>query len=141
MVINVSERPTTQADLETLTKLLRDPTIVRIVTVLDITRLSVLELLEYGLTREDINQALINGVIEVDKEALRNVPVTAAEGLLVAGDTYFQQFLNSKVKLTKLGLYFLECIKGCETEQEILEKARDRFDSGTFMPPESPHRP
>jgi hypothetical protein len=49
-------------DSDQLTKLIRDPIIVRIVSVLDIASLSILELLEYNLTREDINYALLNGV-------------------------------------------------------------------------------
>lgn len=52
-------------DSDQLTKLLRDPIIVRIVSVLDIASLSILELLEYNLTRKDINYALSNGVIVV----------------------------------------------------------------------------
>jgi hypothetical protein len=118
---------------------LRDPAIVRIVTVLDITHLSILELLEYGLTRQDINRALASGVIEIDKETFPRADITSAEGLLVAGDVYCQQFLSSKVKLTALGLYLLDCIKGRQTDQEIIEKAQKMFESGAFTPPESPH--
>lgn len=56
-------------DSDQLTKLIRDPLIVRIVSVLDIASLSILELLEYDLIRKDINSALLNGVIAVDKSA------------------------------------------------------------------------
>jgi hypothetical protein len=49
---------------EQLTKLLRDPIIVRIVSIIDIASLSILELLEYDLTRRDINYALSSGVLE-----------------------------------------------------------------------------
>ena len=45
-------------DSEALTKLLRDPIIVRIVSIIDIASLSILELLEYDLTHRDINYAL-----------------------------------------------------------------------------------
>jgi hypothetical protein len=137
----VDERAQKQIDFEELTKLLRDPIIVRIVTILDIVSLSVLELLEYGITRQDVNHALVSGVIEIDKETLPKVYTGSAEGVLVAGDVYFQQFLSSKIRLTALGLYLLDCIKGCQTEQEIIENAQRMFESGTFMPPESPHRP
>ena len=54
-------------DSDQLTRLLRDPLIVRIVSIIDIASLSILELLEYNLTRKDINYALLNGVIDVDK--------------------------------------------------------------------------
>jgi hypothetical protein len=136
----VSEKPQ-KTDLETITKLLKDPEIVRVVTILDITRLSILELLEYGLTRQDINHALVSGVIEMDKETLPRTEIASAEGSFVAGDIYYPQFLSSKVKLTALGLYLLDCIKGCQTDQEIIEKAQKMFESGAFTPPESPHRP
>ena len=56
-------------DSDQLTKLIRDPIIIRIVSELDIASLSILELLEYNLTRKDINYALLNGVIAVDKSA------------------------------------------------------------------------
>lgn len=137
----MGEKAQKQMDFETLAKLLKDPVIVRVVTVLDIARLSILELLESGLTKQDINHALTNGVIEMDKETMPKVDVTSPEAMLTAGDTYFQQFLSSKVRLTALGLYIVDCIKGCQTEQEIIEKARERFGSGTFAPPEHPHRP
>ncbi len=57
---------TSTIDSEQLTKLLRDPIIVRIVSILDIASLSILE---YNLTRKDINYALSSGVIAVDKSA------------------------------------------------------------------------
>jgi hypothetical protein len=138
----VREKPKKQVDLETITKLLRDPIIVRVVTVLDIASLSILELLEYDLTRNDINRALVGGVIEIDKATLPKTEITSAEGLLVSGDVYYYQFLNSKVRLTELGKYILDIIKGCQckTEQELLEKALEMFESGTFTPPEFPHK-
>ena len=60
---------TKTTDLEQITEFLKDPIIVRIVRILDITSLSILELLEYDLTRKDINHALSNGVIKIDKSA------------------------------------------------------------------------
>ena len=56
-------------DSDQLTKLIRDPLIIRIVSIIDIASLSILELLEYNLTRKDINYALLNGVIAVDKSS------------------------------------------------------------------------
>ena len=100
-----------------LTKLLRDPIIVRIVSVLDIASLSILELLEYNLTRRDINYALLNGVIAVDKSAASSTahedsPYIQDLNILVSGDFYFHNFLSNKVKLTDVGLYILDTIKG-----------------------------
>ncbi len=137
----MSEKAQKSIDFETLTKLLRDRIVVKVVTLLDIARLSILELLEYGLTRQDVNHALASGAIEIVKETMPKTEITSAEGLFVAGDIYFHQYLSGKVRLTGLGLYLLDCIKGCQTEQELIEKAQRMFESGTFMPPESPHRP
>jgi hypothetical protein len=134
------DKPQKQIDFEELSNLLKDQVIMRIVTVVDITHLSILELLEYGLTRQNINHALSMGVIEIEKEMLPKAGITSVERILVAGDVYFQQFLSSKVKLTALGLYILDCIRGCQTEQEIIEKARQRFEPGTFLPPAHPSR-
>lgn len=113
----MSEKAEKPTDLEGLTKLLRDSIIVRVVTVLDIARLSILELLEYGLTRQDVNHALASGVIKIDKQTIPQAEISSTEGLLVAGDIYFLQFLSSKVKLTELGLHLLERIKGHQSEQ------------------------
>lgn len=121
-------------DAGEITRLVRDPVIVRVVTVLDIASLSVLELFEYGLTKNDINHALTKGVIKIVDDQLPQ------EGLLVAGDTYYQQFLNSKVVLTELGKYILDCIKECQDEAGVA-KWMSKFSQGTFSPPEAPHRP
>jgi hypothetical protein len=105
-------------DSDQLTKLLSDPIIVRIVSVLDIASLSILELLEYNLTRKDINYALSSGVIAVDKSAASSATAAHEDihsiqdlNILVSGDFYFHNFLSSIVKLTDLGLYILESIK------------------------------
>ena len=108
-------------DSDQITTLSRDPIIIRIVSVLDIASLSILELLEYNLTRKDINYALLNGVIAVDKSAaaLSSSGTTHEDtqhiqdlNILVNGDFYFHNFLSSKVKLTDVGLYILQSIKG-----------------------------
>jgi hypothetical protein len=110
---------TIKIDSDQLTKLLRDPIIVRIVSIVDIASLSILELLEYNLTRKDINYALLNGVIDVDKSASSSTSHEDTQpiqdlNILVSGDFYFHNFLSSKVKLTDVGLYILDTIKGGE---------------------------
>jgi hypothetical protein len=108
-------------DSDQLTKLIRDPIIIRIVSELDIASLSILELLEYNLTRKDINYALLNGVIAVDKSAASSTVYEDIQhiqdlNILISGDFYFHNFLNSKVKLTDVGLHILEVIKGTEKQ-------------------------
>ena len=102
-----------------LTELIRNPVIVRIVSILDLASLSILELLEYNLEQKEINYALSEGVITIDK---RNLPSQSSQlnppqmmqedNILLSGDSYFYNFLSSKVRLTELGLYILDSIKG-----------------------------
>jgi hypothetical protein len=106
-------------DSNELTKLLQDSIIVRIVSIIGNASLSILELLEYNLTRRDVNYALAGGVIGIDKSSssssqssLNSPDANLDESdILVSGDYYFYNFLNSKVKLTDLGKYILETIK------------------------------
>lgn len=124
-------------DLAQLTELLRDPVIVRLVTVIDLARLSILELLEYDFTRSQINNALQKGVIAIDKtvSSYQEGPTTIDEkNLLVSGDYYFYRFLNSKVKLTELGLYILDVVKGKDTKFE-LPGSKGPHEYSSFSPP------
>jgi hypothetical protein len=105
-------------DRASLDELMRRPIIVRIVTILDITSLSILELFEYGLTLKDINYSMANGVIGYDKPKKRlGSEETTALGIPLTGDYYFN-FLNSKVTLTELGLYILDSLKGNQLEHK-----------------------
>ncbi|MFZ0343957.1 MAG: hypothetical protein WAL24_02260 [Nitrososphaeraceae archaeon] len=114
-----------------LTKLLQDSTIVRIVSIIGNTSLSILELLEYNFTRRDINYALASGVIGIDKSSssssqssLNSPDLNLDESnILVSGDYYFYNFLNNKVKITELGMYILETIKaGNKTMGNVIPK-------------------
>jgi hypothetical protein len=104
-------------DTLVMSNLISKPIVVRIVTILDITSLSILELLEYGLTLKDINFSMANGVIAYDKAAKRLSTEETALGIPLTGD-YYYNFLNSKVKLTEIGLYILDSIKSNPTEQK-----------------------
>ena len=100
---------------------MRRPIIVRIISILDITSLSILELLEYGLTLKDINFSMANGVIAYDKAAKLVSTEKTALGIPLSGD-YYYNFLNSKVKLTELRLYILDSIK---SNQSLLSLSKD----------------
>ena len=126
-----------------LTKILREPIIVRIVGIISNTSLSILELLEYNLTRKDINYALSRGVLVIDKSSelqssLSYPDVNLDENnILVSGDYYFYNFLNSKVKLTDLGMYILETIKaGNQTINneipKVVEDPKQQYFSGHY---------
>jgi hypothetical protein len=47
---------------------MQNPIIVRIITILDITNLSLLELLEDAVTLKDINYTMANGIIQYEKK-------------------------------------------------------------------------
>lgn len=113
-------------DRVTLSNLMNKPTIVRIVTILDITNLSLLELLEYGLTLKDINFSMANGVIAYDKATKRVSSEETALGIPLSGD-YYYNFLNTKVKLTELGLYILDTIKSSQTKSRSSVPNQETF--------------
>lgn len=74
------------------------------VKIIDGASLSILELLEYGITRRGVNHALATGIIVFDKSRMD-------EYKAVDSDYYFLNFLSSKVKLSKLGLSLLQQIR------------------------------
>ena len=116
-------------DLIAVTELMRNPIIIRIVSILDITNLSILELLEYGLTLRDVNYSMANGVIFYEKPTKPiGTEETTALGIPLTGD-YYYNFLNSKVKLTDLGLYILDSIKGEQLEQKSFSISDQSFDA------------
>lgn len=98
-------------DKTALTELMNRQIIIRIVSILDITSLSILELREYGLTLNEINYSMANDVISYDKPRNEFEGEMSALGIPLSGD-YYYEFLNSKVKLTELGLFILDSIKG-----------------------------
>ena len=122
-----------------LTKLIRNPVIVRIVSILDLASLSILELLEY-LERREINYALSEGVIAIDKDILHTTSIVQEQeaNILLNGDSYFFNFLNSKVKLTELGLYILDSIKGEPVRFEQLVDHANQYDLSMLNSPSTP---
>lgn len=116
-------------DMKSLTELMSKPVIIRIVSILDITSLSILELIEYGLTLNNVNYAMANGVIRYDKISK---PVNDEEykalGIPLTGDYYYNH-LNNKVKLTEIGIYILESIKANQLGDKFSSATRDQsFD-------------
>jgi hypothetical protein len=91
------------------TQLIKDPLIVRIVKILNITSLSILELLEYNLSLKDIDYSMANRVIQYDKPTTTREEMSAL-GIPLGGD-YYYNLLKGKVKLTELGLHLLDSLK------------------------------
>jgi hypothetical protein len=127
-----------------LTELIRNPVIVRLVSILDLASLSILELLEYNLERREINYALSEGVIVIDKTTstsssqLHPTEMMQEGNILLRGDSYFYDFLNSKVRLTELGLYILDSIKEDLSKNELPVNQANQFDLSSFNPPTRP---
>ena len=118
--------PTIPLAHDALSGLLNDLVMIRLVTVVNLASLSILELLEYGLSRKDVSRAMAKGVIEFDKQPpMLTTLETMSKGeevvrhVLETGDYYFG-LLSSKVKLTKLGRYMLEIIE-TDTATAIVE--------------------
>lgn len=131
--------PAIPLDHDALSELLNDPVMTRVVTVVNLASLSILELLEYGFSRKDINRAMAKGVIEFDKQPMPSTPETMSKGdivhhVLETGDYYFG-LLSSKVRLSRLGLYMLEIIEGDvqQARTEALEEPEE--DERTFSRP------
>jgi hypothetical protein len=86
---------------------MQNPGIVRLVSILGNTNLSILELIEYGLTTAEINYAYSNRVLEhlripsMNESKVQNLPLSY--------DIYYYS-VRKQVKLTDLGLYILENI-------------------------------
>ena len=128
-----------------LTELIRNPVIVRMVSILDLASLSILELLEYNLERKEINYALSEGVIAIDKtnspsssSRLHPTEMMRDDNILLIGNSYFYDFLNSKVRLTELGLYILDSIKEDLSKKELPMNQANQFDLSSFNPPTRP---
>jgi len=128
-----------------LTELIRNPVLVRIVSILDLASLSILELLEYNLERTEIHYALSEWVIAIDKtispsisSELHTTDIVQEDNILLRGETYFYNFLNSKVRLTELGLYILNTIKEDLSRKELPVNQGDQFDLSSFNPPTRP---
>ena len=110
-------------DSVSLTKLLNNPTIIRIVTIVDITSLSILELFEYEISMRDIIYSLVNGIITYDNSAVMS---TTEEGLLAipTNPHHYYAFVRRKVKLTAIGLYILESVKKERYESRMSHEFR-----------------
>jgi hypothetical protein len=126
-----------------LTELIRNPVIVRLVSILDLANLSILELLEYDLERREISYALSEGVIVIDKttstsSSQLHPTEMMEEGNILLIDSYFYDFLNSKVRLTDLGLYILDSIKEDLSKKELPVNQANQFDLSSFNPPTGP---
>jgi hypothetical protein len=124
--------PTIPLDHDALTELLNDKVMIRIVVVVNFVSLSILELLEYGFDRKEINRAMAIGIIEFDKTPIRSASISGrdiVQRIPETGDYYFE-LLSSKVKLTKLGLHMLEiteaysAIEPPNTQQVLLPETQ-----------------
>lgn len=118
--------------VESLTEVMKDSAIIRLVTIIDVSSMSVLELLESGFTRQEVSRALAKGVIAYEKGA----PHEETVGEVFESGDYFFRMLNTKVRLTELGLYVLDCVKSPDPCR--LAELEGSFDTSAFSPPGGP---
>jgi hypothetical protein len=96
---------------EVIAELLRNPVIIKIVTILDEESLSILDVLEYGVSTTDVNFALANQIIKIEKSNPSSNKESSPINMPEVGGDYYYEFLNRKVMLTEIGLYLLDCLK------------------------------
>jgi len=123
-------------DRVALTKLLNTPAVIRIVTILDITSLSILELFEYDISIGDIIYSMVNGVITYDNSALAS---TTEERLfsIPTNPPHYYAFVRRTVKLTDLGIYILESLKGERSERRSSGEFQDELSNTNPRHPSS----
>jgi hypothetical protein len=112
-----------------LSEVLRDPVLARLVTVLGTTSQSILEVLEYGFSSQDISRALAKGVIEFNKPVGQDRPSNIIEHGLEVGD-YYYELVREKIRLARLGLLVLEIMdsdlkQATETESDFASPAHE----------------
>lgn len=97
---------------DALSELLNNPVMVRLVTVLNVTSQSILEVLEYGFASSEISKAMAKGVIEFDKSVGQSTHemVQVISPNLEMGDYYFE-LVRKKIRLSKLGVLVLEILE------------------------------
>ena len=111
-------------DHDALADLLSNPLMVRMVTVVNVTSQSILEILEYGFMPSEVSRALAKGVIEFDKQVGQNKAgeTNVIKPSLELGD-YYLELLNRKIRLAKLGLLMLEIL-----EADLKQASRTQAD-------------
>jgi hypothetical protein len=77
------------ASQDVLKRLLQDPVVVKVAATMNVASLSTLELVEFGVTKQDVRYCYLN---------------------------YYDFWSNRKFRLTDLGLYILECAGQCGSE-------------------------
>ena len=76
---------------------------------------------------------MANGVISYDKPRNEFEGEISALGIPLSGD-YYYEFLNSKVKLTELGLFILDSIKSNQLHQSSVPNQQYSSDSDPRHP-------
>jgi hypothetical protein len=102
------------ASQDVLKRLLQDPVVVKVAATMNVASLSTLELVEFGVTKQDVRYCYLNGIVEFDPQALASSP--SPEVVEQLTQNYYDFWSNRKFRLTDLGLYILECAGQCGSE-------------------------
>lgn len=136
------DSPSLSVDYDAVYEVLGDLVITRLVSVVNLTSLSILELLEYGLSRSDISRAMAKGIVEFDRrrEAEAAVKTDILQRILEKEEYYFA-LLSSKIHLSKFGQFILEIIQEDEkiASRSPMDTAQPTGDEETLFHQKVPH--
>lgn len=104
-----------------LDKLIKNPAVVKIVNVVNLTSLSMSELIECNCTSDEINFCLKNKIIKLDKNFL-----SEDESQQIPVEIPKEVNHGKKLKLTELGIYIFD----------LLEEAMGQESSHIISEPE-----
>lgn len=120
-----------------ISELLHDSAIIKFAKLLDVSDIpSLLDLLEYGLTRCEISRAIAKDLatVDIDKEVRNSLAIRdGEEANIIMDNVKYQKILGCKVRLTELGLYILDCIKGFVVEWQAFKRTRITMLGGSAI--------
>ncbi len=97
---------------------------------------SLLDLLEYGLTRYEISHAIAKGlaIVDIAQEVKNSLAMQDGEEVnIILDNEKYLKILGCKVRLTELGLYILDCIKGFGVEPWPFKTTRITMRGGSAI--------
>ncbi len=109
-------------DIKLIHKLSIDPYIYKIVKFIELAHLSILELLEFGISIDEINHALSKQVIEFDRlvPCITSIMESDSDRITVYNYNNLNQVLSCKVVLSELGKSVSQYIRILDEEEEQL---------------------
>ena len=95
-------------DSKILDELIKNPTVLKIVNIVNLASVSMLELIEFNCTIHEINFCLANKVLKFDRTISSREK--SPDEHIPKGE-YYNENLNKKVRLTEIGIYILDILE------------------------------